>query len=114
MGANRTSGVANPYAKTPRRRTDKVGRGWDSGEMRQRLRPGLRASNEEGFRDGGAPAADLRRTMLTPRVTEIKRGSAHGRYAGARSRTATGRRHMSLANYGIEMSSCRNAGRNRR
>jgi hypothetical protein len=29
--------------------------------------------------DGGAPAVDHRLTMLTPKVTEIKRGSAHGR-----------------------------------
>jgi hypothetical protein len=29
--------------------------------------------------DGEAPAADHRRTMVTPKVTEIKRGSAHGR-----------------------------------
>jgi hypothetical protein len=29
--------------------------------------------------DGEDPAADHRRTMLTPKVTEIKRGSAHGR-----------------------------------
>ena len=29
--------------------------------------------------DSEAPAADDRRTMLTPTVTEIKRGSAHGR-----------------------------------
>jgi hypothetical protein len=29
--------------------------------------------------EGDAPAGDHRRTMLTPKVTEIKRGSAHGR-----------------------------------
>jgi hypothetical protein len=28
--------------------------------------------------DGDAAAADYRRTMLTPTVTEIRRGSAHG------------------------------------
>lgn len=54
-----------------------------------------------------------RRMMLTPRVTEIKRGGAHGRYAGAQSPTANGRRQMSLANYGIEMSSCPNSCCNR-